>query len=57
VVFNYLVFNRTDYNENTFYQEIKKIPHGHSFTIKNNIFTLKRWYNLAYEANKKPINN
>ncbi len=55
LVFNYLVFNRTDYNEETFYNEIKKIPHGHSFWIKNNNFELKRWYNLAQKANKKPI--
>ena len=54
-LFNYLVFNRTDYNEDTFYQEIKKLPHSHCFSIKNNKFSLKRWYNLAQNLNKEPI--
>jgi len=55
-VFDYLVFNRTDYNEKTFYNEIKKIPHSHSFKIdKGGNFTLKRWYKLKDKINKKTI--
>jgi len=57
VVFNYLLFNRTDYNENTFYKEIKKLPHGHYFKIKNGEFKLTRWYNLKDKCNKEPIDS
>ncbi len=55
-VFDYLSFNRTDYNNRTFYNEIYKVQHGHSFSIdadKN--FKLKRWYDLKSNCNKEPI--
>ncbi len=55
-IFDYLAFNRTDYAVNTFYNEIKKIPHSHSFTIENGNFNLKRWYDLKENCNKEPIN-
>ncbi|MFC2081487.1 asparagine synthase (glutamine-hydrolyzing) [Bacteroidota bacterium] len=35
-IFDYLVFNRTDHTEQTFYKGIKKIPHGHLMKIKLN---------------------
>jgi len=57
-VFNYLVFNRTDYDNRTFYNEVYKIPHGHSFRITaSKEFKLKRWYNLKEKCNKKPIDS
>ncbi len=57
-IFNYLVFNRTDYNHTTFYKEIYKIPHGHSFILKSNgEFKLKKWYDLKSKCNKKPIDS
>lgn len=46
-LFNYFVFNRTDYNEKTFYNEINKLPHGHSFSFnKEKGLKFRRWYNL-----------
>lgn len=51
-IFDYLVFNRTDQTECTFYEEIKKLQHGQSisFSIQSSIFnpqsSIKRWYNL-----------
>lgn len=60
-IFDYLVFNRTDQTEDTFFHNIKKLQHGHSMkvagnalhvTSKNgwsklssNVF-IKKWYDL-----------
>jgi asparagine synthase (glutamine-hydrolysing) len=46
IIFDYLVFNRTDHTENTFFKGIKKLQHGHFISIKNNEFEIKRWYDL-----------
>jgi asparagine synthase (glutamine-hydrolysing) len=55
-VFDYLSFNRTDYGERTFYNEIRKIPHGHSFKLTSEgEFKLRKWYDLESNCNKKPI--
>lgn len=44
-VYNYLVFNRTDYNNDTFYSNIKRLPHG-SYLIGKNDIKIEKWYNL-----------
>lgn len=57
-IFDYLVFNRTDQTEQTFFNEIKKLQHGHclSFSLKNSNFQLgtsiSRWYNLKEHVSK-----
>ena len=50
-IFDFLVFNRTDYSENTFFEKVKKLQHGHLLktscdpkSIEN--FKISRWYNL-----------
>jgi len=52
-IFDYLVFNRTDQTENTFFGEIKKLQHGHSFDIQlteergqKAEVRIKKWYDL-----------
>ncbi len=45
-VFDYLVFNRTDQTEQTFFNEVKKLQHGHQLTIKNEKLEIKQWYDL-----------
>jgi asparagine synthase (glutamine-hydrolysing) len=53
-IFDYLVFNRTDQTERTFFSEIKKLQHGHCFLLSTiadektntNCFQANRWYNL-----------
>jgi len=45
-MYNYLVFNRTDYDEDTFFKDIKRLPHGHKILINREGFHIKRWYNL-----------
>jgi len=55
-VFDYLSFNRTDYGERTFYNEVRKIPHGHSFKLSaDGDFKLRKWYDLESNCNKKSI--
>jgi asparagine synthase (glutamine-hydrolysing) len=44
-VYNYLVFNRTDYNDDTFFAKIKRLPHGAYMIIDKDVRIIK-WYNL-----------
>ena len=46
-VYNYLVYNRTDITEETFFSNIKKVPHGSWFEISDNRVKIKKWYNLS----------
>ena len=48
-IFDYLVFNRTDQSESTFFSEIKKLQHGCFVKMKtgeNNKFEIQKWYKL-----------
>jgi len=55
-VFDYLSFNRTDYNNKTFYNEIHKVQHGYSFSFSaDKEFKLKKWYDLKSNCNKDSI--
>jgi asparagine synthase (glutamine-hydrolysing) len=45
-IFDYLVFNRTDQTEETFFDGIKKLQHGHILEIRNSQLEIKRWYDL-----------
>ncbi len=53
---DYLVFNRTDQTENTFYQQIRKIPHGYKFYLDCDGLVLKQWYNLKMSITKPFMN-
>jgi len=52
-IYDFLVFNRTDQTENTFFEGIKKLQHGHC--LKVNIvkgqIEIRRWYNLRTQLN------
>jgi len=45
-IYDFLIFNRTDQTENTFYKNIKKLQHGHQLNCNNNKISIKKWYNL-----------
>jgi asparagine synthase (glutamine-hydrolysing) len=52
-IFDYLVFNRTDQGEETFFQGIKKLQHGNSLTVRlmedrgqKTEVIIKKWYDL-----------
>ncbi len=45
-IFEYLVYNRCDQSNETFFSTIFKLPHGHCFTIKDGQTKMVKWYNL-----------
>ncbi len=45
-IFDYLIFNRTDQTEQTFFEGIKKLQHGEQLKIKNDKLKIEPWYNL-----------
>ena len=47
IIFDYLVFNRTNHSEKTFFKNIQKLQHGHSLTIKGGKLKINRWYSLV----------
>lgn len=49
VIFDYLVFNRTNHGEKTFFKDIFKLQHGHSLAIKSGKIEIKRWYSLPVQ--------
>jgi len=56
-IFDYLVFNRTDHTERTFFHEIKKLQHGHVIKIqcepaKRPNFSIEKWYDLRDHVNR-----
>lgn len=61
-VFDFLVFNRTDQTDQTFFQEVQKMGHGHYFKIKVGSEELKagaklqpkKWYDIHKEI-KNPF--
>lgn len=54
VIYDYLVFNRTDQSKDTFFEEIKKLQHGHVLKVRlagknlnsRYVVELKKWYDL-----------
>lgn len=52
VIFDYLVFNRTDQNESTFFKDIHKLKPGHSMRLRNDNIEIKQWYDLRSRIGK-----
>lgn len=44
-IYNYLVFNRTDYNDTTFFNGVKRLHHGHYAEVTDEL-KITKWYNL-----------
>jgi asparagine synthase (glutamine-hydrolyzing) len=57
-IFDFLVFNRTDQTELTFFEEVKKLQHGHQFRIDigtqslGSSVVIERWYDLKTEVSR-----
>ncbi len=51
-IFDFLVFNRTDQTENTFFEAVKKLQHGHKLHIKNNEVSIAKWYDLKKQVSE-----
>ncbi len=45
-IYDYLLFNRTNHTERTFFKDIKKLQHSHCFKLDVAGIKLKRWYDL-----------
>lgn len=46
IIHDYLLYNRTDHTEETFFKDIKKLQHGSRFKINHNNINIHKWYNL-----------
>lgn len=55
-IYNYFVFNRTDYNEDTFIENIKRLPHGSYLTINKEV-KIHEWYNLKERVSLNESNS
>jgi asparagine synthase (glutamine-hydrolysing) len=53
-IFDFIVFNRTDQNEETFFNGIFRLKHGCTLEIKDKQVKINQWYNLK-ENLKKPF--
>lgn len=51
-IYDYLMFNRTDHTENTFFTGIKKMQHATFLKIKNKKISFKKWYSLSDRIKK-----
>lgn len=55
-IYDYLVFNRTNHTEKTFFKNIKKLPHAHNIIIQDKNMLISKWYDLRKKVNN-PFNN
>tara|TARA_R110002073_G_scaffold72537_1_gene177537 strand:- start:545459 stop:547279 length:1821 start_codon:yes stop_codon:yes gene_type:complete len=55
IIYDYLLFNRTDHKEETFFEGVRKLQHGSWIKIKNSSVKTHRWYNLADKIVDKKI--
>ena len=51
MIYDYLLFNRTDHTDETFFKGIKKVGHGAWVKIKGTEVSFKRWYQLSDKIN------
>ncbi|MCP4110328.1 MAG: asparagine synthase (glutamine-hydrolyzing) [Desulfobacteraceae bacterium] len=56
-LFDYLVFNRTDIYDETFFEEIKRIPKGHYGIFNADGLKITQWWNPENYLNNFPENN
>lgn len=56
IIYDYLTYNRTNHTNETFFEDVLKLSHGHFILIKNGLVTLKKWYDLNDKVRKlKPL--
>lgn len=51
-IFDYMVFNRTDQTEETFFNEVVKLQHGTKIFIKDKKLRIEKWYDLKMQVEK-----
>ena len=52
IIHDYVMFNRTDHTNNTFFKNVYKIQHGSLFRVSGKKTSFKKWYNLSERLNK-----
>ncbi len=59
-IYNYLVYNKTDIDDSTFYKDVRKLVHGHKLSIDLSLslpkISISRWYNLRERIQNPFIN-
>ena len=55
IIFEYLIYNRIDQSDETFFKNIHKLQHGHYITMTSNRLSMKRWYRLRENLKKSSI--
>ncbi|MFD2568094.1 asparagine synthase (glutamine-hydrolyzing) [Pseudotenacibaculum haliotis] len=51
IIYDYLMFNRTDHRTETFFKNVKKMQHGSFLKLNGKEVTFSRWYNLEERIN------
>lgn len=57
VIFNYLLTNRTNYSEQTFFKNIVKLKPGHKLKLNETKLLIQSWYNIDEHENNKGFNS
>jgi asparagine synthase (glutamine-hydrolysing) len=52
IIYDYLLFNRTDITEDTFFKRIKKLSHGSLINICEDTININKWYTLSQSVSK-----
>ncbi|MCR4336823.1 MAG: asparagine synthase (glutamine-hydrolyzing) [Candidatus Omnitrophica bacterium] len=57
-IFDYLVFNRTDIYDETFFKNIRRLPKGHYAIFNRDGFSIRQWWDpLAFVAERVPASH
>ncbi len=54
-VYDFLVYNRTDQSESTFFRNIFKLPHSSTIEIKDKKIVKTKWYELRDKLTRPPM--
>ncbi|MFH1722906.1 MAG: asparagine synthetase B, partial [Candidatus Altiarchaeota archaeon] len=59
MIFDYLVYNRYDHSEETFFKNIRRLPPSHFFKIENNELKIEKWWTTSIKIgnSKDPEKN
>jgi asparagine synthase (glutamine-hydrolysing) len=52
IIYDYLTYNRTNHTNETFFEDVLKLPHGQCVSITNGYVSTKKWYNLNDRVKK-----
>tara|TARA_Y100001970_G_scaffold254528_1_gene330347 strand:- start:961 stop:2781 length:1821 start_codon:yes stop_codon:yes gene_type:complete len=52
IIYDYLLYNRTDHTNETFFKGIIKLNHGSYFKLSNSNIKFTKWYDLKSNVNK-----